>query len=251
MKTSLVLLALVLALYACATGQVLERYAPTKSIYTDGGAKVWVAPDRARLFLGVETQDEALEGARQGNAATISRIMGALEDLNIEDLSVQSPAYKVALIKEDSDVARQQMRIPKIIGYRVTQEFTVLLKNDDMEALSRDAGLVLDAALISGVNIIDEDILFFKEDISSAKEEALKLAVEDAMARAEAIAATAHAKIKTYSTIRSGFSVGSDYDRYAQVAQVSTPMAAEDAASTIVAAKVPVRAGVALSCILR
>lgn len=221
---------------------------PVKTIRTEGRAKIWIAPDRARLFLGVETQEETIEEARQKNAETINRIMSQLQSLEIKDLLVQSPAYNVTLVKEDEHVAKKAMRLPKILGYRINQRFTVLIKNADMASLSTNAGLVLDTALQNGVNIIEQNILFFKEDISKEKEEALKLALKDAISRAQIIADTAGMTIKEYSTINNGFHFGTRQPSYSQIA---SPVFSEDMASTVMAAKIPVEASVSLSCIMK
>jgi uncharacterized protein YggE len=230
--------------------QILDSPRITKSISTSGSAKIWITPDRARLFLGVETLEPTIDGARQKNASTINQIMKILKSLRLKDIYVQSPTYNVTFVKEDEYNAKKQFRLPRILGYKVTQKFTVLLKNDDITTLSKNASLVLDTALQNGVNIIEQDIMFFKEDISQKKKEALKLAIKDAISRAKVIAETAGVSIKEYSMISSGFYLGSRYDRYSQVSQVSSPVSSEGTASTLIAAKIPVEASVSLNCIL-
>lgn len=242
------------AVCICASAAMAKSPAgtePVKTISTEGSAKIWISPDRARLYLGVETQDKTLEGARQRNAETINRIMSRLQSLEIQDMHVQSPAYNVALVKEDEHVAKKELRLPAILGYKITQQFTVLIKNEDMSALSANAGLVLDTALQSGVNIIDQNIMFFKEDVSREKEEVLKLALKDAISRAKVIADTAGMTIKEYSSINSGFFFGPRRSVYSQVSQSLSPAFSEDTASSVMAAKIPVEASVSLTCIMK
>lgn len=245
---------MVVAMCLCASlslAKSSDNSGPVKKISTDGNAKIWIAPDRARVFLGVETQNETLEGARRTNAETMNRIMGKLRALEILDLHVQSPAYNVALVKEDEHIAKKEMRLPRILGYKVIQKFTVLIKNEDITALSTNAGLALDTALQNGVNIIEQNILFFKEDISKEKEEVLKLALKDAISRANVIADTAGMTIKDYSMISSGFFFGPRQPSYSQVSQIHSPGLSEGSASTIMAAKIPVEASVSLNCIMK
>jgi uncharacterized protein YggE len=250
-KLIIILCVLVMSLCVPSSmAQVLSSSGITKTISTNGSAKVWITPNRARLFLGVETSAETIDGARQKNAAIIKQIMGQLESLKLKDIYVQSPTYIVALLKERERDAQEQLRVPNIIGYKVTQKFTVLLKNDDIVTLSKNASLVLDAALQNGVNIIEQDTMFFNEDISKEKEEALKLAIKDAMSKAKVIAETAGMKIKEYSTISSNFYMEEGYSRHSQISQIASPMSSGDTGSTLIAAKIPVEASVSLTCIL-
>lgn len=246
-------IAMILAILFCsAAGPALSKDTPpVKTISTEGTAKIWIAPDRARIFMGVETMDESLGGARQRNAETMQRIMDALDMLEIEGLRVQTPAYNIVLVKENEHDAKKAMRLPKVLGYKVTQEFTVLITDDDLDALSNNAGRVLDAALNNGVNMVNQTIMFFKEDIAREKEEVLKLALQDAISRANVMAETAGVTIEDYSQISSGFYFQPRRPAYSQTMQALTPAGGEQTASTVAAAKIPVEARVSLTCILK
>lgn len=253
-KLCIVLSALTIFFYISSSimAQAHDMDSPgiTKSISANGSAKIWIAPDRARLFLGVQTLDTTIDGAREKNASTMNKIMKELKSLKIKEIFVQSPTYNVTLVEEPEDYALEQVRLPKIIGYKVTQRFTVLLKSDDISTLSKNASLVLDTALQNGVNIIEHDIMFFKEDITQEKEEVLRLAIKDAISRAKVIAETAGMKIKEYSRIDTGFYYGDRYPQFSQVTQVASPVSSEGTASTVIAAKIPVEASVSLNCII-
>ena len=254
MKSLRIVLSILLAIFfyvPFSTAQVLDYPRVTKSIDTDGNAKIWITPNRARLFLGVETLEKTIDRARQKNAATINKIMKKLKSLKLKDIYVQSPTYNVIFVKENEHNAKKQFRLPIILGYKVTQKFTVLLKNDKIATLSKNASLVLDTALENGVNIIRQDVMFFKEDISREKEKVLKLAIKDAISRAKVIAETAGMTIRAYTAIRSRFSLGSRHDRYSQVSQIASPVSSESTASTLIAAKIPVEASVFLKCVLK
>ena len=49
-----------------------------KKIITSGDAKIWIEPDRARIFLGIETLSKTVDEARQENATKIKKVMEAL-----------------------------------------------------------------------------------------------------------------------------------------------------------------------------
>ena len=63
-----------------------------------------------------------------------------------------------------------------------------LVQNQEPEKLSALTNQVLDTALDSGANIV-EQVVFFKQDDRDARREALSKAVQDATANAEATSA--------------------------------------------------------------
>lgn len=202
-KGLLTVLCLMVLLGSFVSVAVAEEEKEQKgSIVTSGEAKVWIEPDRARVFLGIETMAGQVDLAREENASKIKKVMGALKALKIKDMLIKAPSYNVSLVKEREHVATKEGRLPKIIGYKVRQDFTVLLQNKDALILSKDAAQVIDTALDNGVNII-QNVSFFKEDDSQDRRAALKLAVENGIANAKAIAKTAGLSIEEYTRIDS------------------------------------------------
>jgi len=218
-----------------------------KVITTAGEATVWVNPDRARIFLGIETLQETIDAAHKENAAKMKKAVAALKALKIKEMLIKAPGYNVSLVKEPTYEAAKAGRLPKIIGYKVTQNFTVLLKNKDPLILSKNASYVIDTALRNGVNII-EKVVFFKEDDSQERRKALKLAVKDAISNAKAIAEAAGVSVKSYTLI----STSTYYWQPPQIAQMTqafTPQEAGRATTTLIAGKIPIFCKVQLHCI--
>jgi hypothetical protein len=226
---------------------------PTKEaegILTTGEAKVWIEPDRARVYLGIETMDTNINAARDTNAEKIKGVIDALKLLKIENMLIKAPNYNVFLVKEPEYDATRSGRLPKLIGYKVVQDFTVLLQNKDAQLLSKQAAQVIDTALNSGVNII-QNIEFFKEDYSADRREALKLAVKNAMENAKAIAETAGVSIKGYRTITSATSYSMHTQYNYQQSQMFRVAAASDVGgveTTLAAGKIAVTASVTIRC---
>jgi hypothetical protein len=217
-------------------------------ISTSGEAKIWIEPDSARIFLGIETMEASVDAARDENAAKISRVMSSLEALRIADMLIKAPSYNVSLIKEQEYDATRAGRIPKIIGYKVSQHFTVLLKNKDMSRLSQDVARVIDAALGSGVNIMQQ-VVFFKEDDSSQRLQVLQLAVQDAINNAEEVAKTASLSIKKITMINTNSGYWQPYQmNQLQMTQALSPRDAGGEPTTIVAGKIAVTCRVQLQC---
>lgn len=220
-----------------------------KKIIASGDAKIWIEPDRARIFLGIETLSKTVDVARQENATKIQKVMEALTTLNIEDMLIKAPSYNVSLVKEPQHYATKAGRLPRIIGFQVRQDFTVLLKNEDPLILSKDSGQVIDTALNNGVNIIQR-VNFFKEDDSKDKRNAMSLAVTDAISNAKTIADAAGVSIKDYILINS-------YTGYLrppvvnQMRQAFAPGEAGGVPTTLVAGKIAITCKVQLQCTIK
>jgi uncharacterized protein YggE len=165
-----------------AVAQSQETKNDKRVINTNGEGKVRVRPDRARVFFGVQTFAPTVRTARSQNAAQVKQVTSELTALKIPDFKMKSTNLTVDLIQTEHDG-----KVPKIIGYRVTNTFTALVSSSDAEKLGPLASRVLDTALESGANLV-EQILFFREDDSDAKREALAKAVQDARANAHALA---------------------------------------------------------------
>lgn len=162
-----------------------ERPAPR--IVVTGVGEVAVAPDMATVTLTVLRQGDtarlALDAANDATRAVIAALKEegiADRDLQTTGLSVQ-PDY---VYPQPSDPAAP----PRISSYRVLNTITARLRD-----LSK-VGAIIDRAVTLGVNQ-GGDIVFGNADPKPAVEQARKLAVEDARARAEVLAQAAGARL--------------------------------------------------------
>jgi uncharacterized protein YggE len=192
-STRLILILLALALggaVALRSGRALAQgpAAPDakRTISTSGSAMVRVHPDSGRVFFGVQSLASTVKGARGDNSARTEKVLAALGALKIPDLKLKSSDVRVELVQTQE----RNDQLPRIIGYRVTHSFTVLVQNQEPEKLSALTNQVLDTALDSGANMV-EQVVFFKQDDRDARREALSKAVQDGTANAEALSAGA------------------------------------------------------------
>jgi hypothetical protein len=172
-----------------AVAQGTEAKSEKRTIQTAGEGTVRIHPDHARVFFGVQTFAPTVKQARAQNAVQVKQATSVLLGLKIPGLKMKSTNLMVEVVHVDGDG-----RTPKVAGYRVTNTFTALVKSDDPEKLGPLAGQVLDAALENGANHVQQ-VVFFKEDDSAAKREALVKAVRDARANADALAAGAERRV--------------------------------------------------------
>ena len=155
-----------------------------RTITTSGSATVKVKPDSARVFFGLQTVAKTVKAAREENSAKVKQVIDALGAMKIPDLKMKTSDVHVEIIQS----RHREEELPTILGYRVTHTFTVLVKNDNSEKLSSLASKVMDQALESGANQVQQ-ITFFKENDQDIKREAMEKAVQDATANAKALAA--------------------------------------------------------------
>jgi uncharacterized protein len=161
-----------------------------RKLTTSGVATIRVKPDSARVFFGVQTMAPTIKQAREESSQKVTKVLGALSALQIPDLKMKTSDVNVELVQS----TRSDNKLPEILGYRLTNSFTVLIKGNDPQKLGTTAGHVLDTALENGANLVQQ-IVIFKEDSTEAKRQALAKAVQEAIANARALARGAETAI--------------------------------------------------------
>jgi uncharacterized protein YggE len=161
-----------------------------RTLSTAGSATIRVKPDSARVFFGVQTIAPTVKVAREENGRIVKKVIDALTTLRVRDLKMKTSNVSVELVQTH----RTEGKLPEILGYRVTNSFTVLVKDEEPQKLSARAAQILDTALENGANIVQQ-ISIFKEDGTEVKRQALAMAVEDAVANAKAVAGGAKVAI--------------------------------------------------------
>ena len=147
-------------------------------IVTVGRSTVRVAPDRAFVSVATEATAPAPAAAQQQIAQTMTAVRAALRAARIPDEAVKTQAYG---LNEEIEF-RDGKRVVR--GYRARNSIEVRV--DEIPRV----GEVIDAAVKAGANAVN-DIRFDLKDRDGAEREALKRAVVDARARADALAAGA------------------------------------------------------------
>ena len=148
-----------------------------RTITVVGDGKVNIEPDVARVNIGVETLQPTVDAASAENNAIVDAVLAALQELGIAGEDIQTSGYSVFAERYGSD--GQLLEKP---NYRVSNTVTVLVR--DLPNL----GQVLDAAVAAGANNI-YGVEFLLDDATAARSAARKLAVANAQATAEELAA--------------------------------------------------------------
>ncbi len=145
------------------------------SIVVTGQATVRRAPDRAFVTLGTETRAPKPAQAQSANAEAMSRVRRAVQAAGIPAEAVRTLGFN---LREDVQWNNGK-RIPQ--GYVVTNSIEVRL--DQLETL----GSLIDRAVEAGATDVG-GVRFDLKDRADAERDALRRAVADARARADAAA---------------------------------------------------------------
>jgi len=185
-KFSLIFVSLVMLglLAACSPAAAPASPENTRSMSVSGTGRVTIVPDIATINIGVRTEADIVTDALDGNTAQANAIADALKDLGVEEKDIQTSNFNVYPSERYDPMTGQ------ITGRYFVVENTVNVTVRDLSSL----GEVLSAVVEAGANNI-YGINFNVEDREAAVAEARQLAIQDAKAKAEAIAADAGVKL--------------------------------------------------------
>ena len=148
------------------------------SLLASGTGIVQLTPDRATLSVAIESRASQARAAGAQNAEVVARVRIALgaEGIGADDITTAHYNVRADWRRQDGERVRD--------GYVAETMLQVAL--DNITA----AGKAIDAALEAGANRID-GVQFSSSHADEARREAIALAVQDAMATAEAMATAA------------------------------------------------------------
>ncbi len=142
-------------------------------ITVTGDGSVSVVPDRAEFTFGVHTESATAAAALGANGALMTKVIDAIGKAGVGKGDIQTS--QVSLSPQTSTDGR------RITGYAADNAVTVTVKD------LGSAGAVVDAAVAAGANQVSGPDLT-SSDQSKLYLQALKLAMADAKAKAQAIA---------------------------------------------------------------
>ena len=181
--SALVLMSSVAALAQTSGSSSDEK--PVPALTVTGRAEVSAEPDRAVIRFGAVAQAGTAANAQQEVNKVMQAGVAAMKKLQIPDASLRtvgislSPVYSQRPPNAAGEAARPFE--PKIIGYRASNTLQVELTD------LKKVGPVIDAGVAAGANEV-EGLSFDLRDDTQQRQEALRGAVKDARAKADAIA---------------------------------------------------------------
>lgn len=149
----------------------------TKSSTFDvtGEGRATIKPDRAQVSAGVQATGTSSAQVQDQLNSTINKVTSAITGVGIDKADIQTANYNINPTY-DYNGGNQ-----KITGYSASTNLTVTVK--DISKINA----VIDAATTAGANNVN-NLGFDNKDDSGARDQARKLAVEDAKKKAANIA---------------------------------------------------------------
>ncbi len=174
---------LIASLLLCAAAPAFAQTQPDKPvIVTRGQASVKRAPDQAWVSIAAESRAATTAEAQRGAADAMTSVNAALTRAGLSADAIRTTGYN---LQPDLEYVNGRSRVK---GYIARNQLEVRV--DDLKKL----GAVIDAAGSSGATSMS-GLRFDVKDRANVERDALKLAVQDAMARARAIASGADANL--------------------------------------------------------
>lgn len=165
-----------------------DRPPRPRTITVTGTGRVPVTPDVADLRLGVTSTEPTVSAARSANAAAMSRVLAALRAAGVEARDIQTSNLSLGPAYDYSGPT------PRLTGHTLQNSVAVTIR--DLEGV----GKAIDGALEAGATTVDS-VSFRVEDPGPVEQEARKLAVGDARAKADVLAAAAGVSIAGVGSI--------------------------------------------------
>jgi uncharacterized protein YggE len=161
---------------------------PTLS--ANGDATENAAPDIAIVTLGVLTQADTARAALDGNNAEMDKVIQSVRGEAIADKDIATNGFSIGPVYAQDPSPRPDgtMQPPKIVGYQVSNQVRVVIRELDK------AGTVLDKAVTAGANQA-ASISFDIDDRKAIVDKAIAAAIADATRRAELMAEAAGVRL--------------------------------------------------------
>ena len=228
MKRMLTVFAAVLLMVCIALPALAEN--EERVIQVSGSAVVSLAADTASIQIGVNTRKENVREAQKENAELMAAVMEAIKGTGVDEKDIMTSQFNVYSGYEyGMDVMGRETRTPY---YEVQNNVTVIIHDLSL------AGAVLDAAMEAGANTT-YGIAFSSTQANEAYQKALTRAVEDAMNKAQVLAAAAGVKVgqllrinaaqnSVVSYAREAYGIANSYDYAAKTAGTGTSISSGD-----------------------
>ena len=181
-------------------------------IHANGSGVAIGEPDIAVLNVGVQAIEDTVTEARNEAALAIGRLLTTLGETGVADDDIETLRFNVQPRYEYED------NVQTLTGYQVTNSLSVTIRNLD------NVGTIIDGAVAGGGDAARIDSIRFEvEDGTALEDQARRLAIADAIAKADLYAELTGVSRGTLMSISE-----SSFSPFPQTARVSFAMA-EDA----------------------
>ncbi len=157
-----------------------------EGIWVNGEGKVTAVPDVAVLRLGIQAQEMTVAEAQAEAAAAMEKVTETLKDQGVGEKDIKTQQFNIQKVTRWDNDKQQEI----LIGYQVTHTVTAKIRE------VAKAGSVIDAVATAGGDLTRIDSISFTiDDPKPYYEQARKIAVADAAAKARQLAEVAGVKL--------------------------------------------------------
>lgn len=181
----LLAMSLALAPVPAAFAQTTSDNQRVAQLSITGTGHVLAAPDMATVTSGVVTDSKSAKEALSENSKAMNAVIERIKSAGIEAKDIQTSGFNIS---PNYDHSKSSYSGGRIVGYRVSNNVTVKVR--DLSKL----GDLLDAMVTEGANTIN-GINFIVSERDTLSDEARKNAVENAKRKAELYAAASGVKL--------------------------------------------------------
>jgi len=202
MKRVLFPIALVIA---AATAGLAQVPAPMQSpmLVVTGNSVIMAAPDEASVRLGIVRQATAAQAAQDQVSAVAQQILNEIRKLGVMPQQIQTA--RLVLSPVYAPRGPDSRDAPRIVAYNASN--TVAVRLEDLSLV----GPVIDSGLRAGANQL-EGVQFGLRNELPSRQQALKLAVNEARTKAEAMADALNINLGEVLEVSEGGSITPRFD---------------------------------------
>ncbi len=191
---ALLLLLLLLALAPVALPAAAHDQPEKRTISLSASGIVKTTPDMVEIAAGVTSEAPSARAALDQNTEAMTKVVEALKGDGIEPKDIQTANFSVGPIYEQRPYDRPDGKPPAVVGYRVTNQVRITLRD------TAKLGAILDKVVSLGANQIDS-IEFGVSEPEALKDEARKLALKNVTDNAKLYAQAAGVSLGQILTI--------------------------------------------------
>ena len=154
-----------------------------KTISVQGQGKVYAKPDIAIIDLSIVTEGRNIKDVQDRNSKKMNGVIDFLKGFEVEDKDIKTINYQIY-----PRYNYENRVVPQIIGYEITQTLEVKVRNLEK------VGEILDKSVSAGINQVSS-LRFWIDKDEDLKEQARKMAIEDAKKKADKLASNLGIKL--------------------------------------------------------
>lgn len=166
--------------------------ATPRTITVSGHGEVQAEPDMASIQTGVTSEADTARAALDANTQAMQQVLDGLKETGIAEKDLQTSQFSIYPVYRNDKTTDNA---PKVIGYRVTNQLAVIVR--DLTKL----GDILDKTVSLGSNRMS-GIRFSIDDTAKLEDEAREAAVKDALHKAKLLAGASGVSVGRILTIQ-------------------------------------------------